>query len=419
MRFRLHLIIAIAGAMLLLPFAARAQQAPAKPAQQSAPPAAEEATPPTGQEPMAAGQENTLQAPIEPVLSGAYPPMSKAAEERGRQIFQMFNQGESSQMWASLSEGLRSRSGKEENLVQANKKMRDRMGTETEVLEDNMVPYIFAPDTVYSRLSTFSKVKVPVIASITINQRGQIDNFSINFMPTVAEGRYAGYQDTATLKLPFNGEWLVYQGGRNPFENGYSLSDDQRYGLDFVYLKNGRLFSGRGGIGSKAEDYYCFGQPILAPADGTVVKAEKYYDDNPPGKPTGDSADGNIVEISHGNGESSVMNHLKQNSLKVKLGDKVKQGDVVAECGNSGAGPIPHIHYQLQKSAGVVLPAQFVDYVAAGKPVASGEPKRGQYVKNGAAAAASSGTSMKDENSNASATAASSSSSMPAQKAQH
>ena len=34
-----------------------------------------------------------------------------------------------------------------------------------------------------------------------------------------------------------------------------------------------------------------------------------------------------------------MFNHLKQNSLKVKLDDNVKQGDVIAECGNSGAGP--------------------------------------------------------------------------------
>jgi murein DD-endopeptidase MepM/ murein hydrolase activator NlpD len=76
------------------------------------------------------------------------------------------------------------------------------------------------------------------------------------------------------------------------------------------------------------------------------------------------------------------MNHLKQNSLKVKIGDQVKQGQELAQCGNSGAGPIPHVHFQLQRGGGVALPAQFVDYIADGKPVASGEPKRGQKVKN-------------------------------------
>ena len=82
-----------------------------------------------------------------------------------------------------------------------------------------------------------------------------------------------------------------------------------------------------------------------------------------------------MVLISHGNSEFSLMDHLKQNSVKVKKGDKVKQGDAVAECGNSGPSPAPHIHYQLQNSAGLPLPdslpAQFVDYIADGKLVAS------------------------------------------------
>jgi len=368
------------GAILLFAAPGRAQEPPAQPA---APPAGQEAAAPLP-------QENTPQAPIEPVMSGPYPVMSKAAEERARQIFQMFNHGDTSQMWASLSEGLRRVSGKEERFAEINKKYREAMGPETSVREEYMVPYLMAPDTVYSRLSDFAKVHRLIVITITLNQRGQIDAFDIKAIPErVAEGRFAGYEDTAKLKFPFNGEWLVYQGGRTPFENPYAADDSLRFGMDFAYLKNGRLFSGAGGLGSKNEDYYCFGQPLLAPFDGTVVKAEQYFDDDPPGRPSGDPPDGNIIVIRHEEGEtheSVLMNHLKQNSLKVKSGDKVKQGDVVAECGNSGAGPVPHVHFQLQKSLGVPLPAQFVDYIADGKPVASGEPVRGQFVKNGAAA---------------------------------
>ncbi len=373
MRFGLYSMIAILSAILFLPALVLAQDAPA-----SQNPAAGAA--PTGTS--AEDQENTQSAEIVPVMSGQYPVMSQAALARGRQIFEMFSKVETGQMWASLSEGLRKQSGTEARFTEINKKLRARMGAETQMLEENMVPYGMAPDTVYSRLSNFANARIPVMSVITFNQKGQIDAFSINPVPLVAEGPYAGYQDTAKLKLPFSGEWLVYLGGRNLFDNAYAQSDDTRFAMDFVYLKDKKLFSGKGGMGSKNTDYYCFGQPILAPADGTVVKAQAGYDDNQPGKPTGDQADGNIVIISHGNGESSVVNHLKQNSLKVKRGDTVKQGDVIGECGNSGGSTIPHLHYQLQKSPGVLLPAQFVDYIADGKPVDSGEPKRGQLVKN-------------------------------------
>ena len=375
MIFRLHSIVALIGATLLLPVTGRAQQA------------AQPAAPATGQSAAPAEQiEKTPEAPIEPVMSGPYPVMSKAAQDRARQIFEMFNHGDFSAMWTAVSDGLKKASGKEERFLEVNKKYREAMGAETSMKEENMVPYLFSPDTVYSRLSNFSKVSRPITFTITINQRGLIDAFDIKVLPEIIpEGQYAGYEDKAKLKLPFGDEWLVYQGGRSVFENPYATSDDQRFGLDFAYLKNGRLFSGVGGGGSKNADYYCFGQPILAPADGTVVKAEAGYDDNPPGRPSGDPADGNIIVISHGEGESSMMNHLKQNSLKVKRGDKVKAGDVIGECGNSGAGPVPHLHYQFQRASGVPLPAQFVDYIADGKPVASGEPVRGQLVKNGLA----------------------------------
>ena len=59
---------------------------------------------------------------------------------------------------------------------------------------------------------------------------------------------------------------------------------------------------------------------------------------------------------------------------------------MVGECGNSGNSPAPHLEYRLQNSRGrplpQTLPAQFVDYVADGAPVALGEPVRGQTVHN-------------------------------------
>jgi hypothetical protein len=396
MRFRLHSMVAVLGVLLLLPALVRSQQAPTAPAQPGQPTSQKAPAAQPGQ----SMHQKAPDAPIQPVLSGPYPVMSKAALERGRQLFEMFNHVQTAEMWSALAENLRTLSEKQaarakkgvsgkEAFVEINKKLRDAMGPETQMLEENMVPYLFAPDTVYSRLSTYGKTHLPVMVTIIFNQRGEIDDFpQPRPMQTIAEGRYAGYEDTAKLHLPFKDEWLVYQGGRNIFDDGYAVSDELRFAMDFVYLKDGKMFSGAGGMGSKAEDYYCFGQPILAPADGTVIKAIGTFNDYAPGKAAGDPPDGNVVTISHGEGEASVFNHLKQNSLKVKLDDKVKQGDVIAECGNSGSGPIPHVHYRFQKGAGVGLPAQFHNYTADGTLVESGEPKRGQLVKNAASAPA-------------------------------
>jgi hypothetical protein len=219
-----------------------------------------------------------------------------------------------------------------------------------------------------------------------LNERGEIVALVTRPEPNVSLGRYAGYKDVTKLKLPFSGQWVVYQGGRSLAQSGHIGSDEERFAVDFIFLdKNSRAFKNNG---STNEDFYCFGQPILAPADGTVVKVQDGFADNDPGKPGRDpqAAQGNYLLINHGNSEFSSFSFVKQNSIKVKKGDKVKQGDAIAQCGSSGGSPAPHITYRLMNSQGYPLPqslpAQFVDYIADGKPVDSGEPERGQAVSN-------------------------------------
>jgi len=364
MTFRLHSIIAI----LLFPALLFAQTKP-----QSSKPAA---APPSG---------------------GPYPVMSSQARQRAQQIFQMFEAGQSGAMWATLAEGTKKNYGSEEKLAASTKNLREHLGTETKMADEDFAPSLARPWTLYSRLSDYSKTtNVQVVTNIAINERGQVEIFQVGPERGFYQGRFGGYKDTTKLKLPFAGEWFVYQGGRSAFQNSNFNNDDQRFALDFAFLKNGRPFSGDG---SDNSDYYCFGQPLLAPADGTVVDVQDGYQDNPPGRPVNDSPRGNIVLIAHGNSEFSLLTNLKQNSIKFKKGDKVKQGDVVAECGSSGPSPGPHVHYQLQSSAGIPLPdslpAQFVDYIADGKPVPVGEPVRGQMVSNAPASSAAQPASTK------------------------
>jgi murein DD-endopeptidase MepM/ murein hydrolase activator NlpD len=140
-----------------------------------------------------------------------------------------------------------------------------------------------------------------------------------------------------------------------------------------------------GGDGTRNEDYYCFGRPILAPAAGRVVEVVTDVEDNVPGKMNPVQITGNRVVIDHGNGEFSVLAHLRQGSVRVAKGASVTRGQQLGDCGNSGNSSEPHLHYQLQATAefgsAPGLPAQFVDYVANGKPVAWGEPVQGERIK--------------------------------------
>jgi murein DD-endopeptidase MepM/ murein hydrolase activator NlpD len=194
----------------------------------------------------------------------------------------------------------------------------------------------------------------------------------------------AGYKTKATLRLPFDGEWWVFWGGDKLEQNYHVAHPGQRHAYDIVVRRNG---SSHRGSGSKNEDYYAFGQPILSPADGTVVTSLDGIADNKPGVMNTTQIYGNHVVIDLGNGEFAVLCHFKKGSLRVKPGDRVKSGQPLGLCGNSGNSSEPHLHFHLQdrKELGggaIGLPAPFTSYLADGKKVKLGVPVRGQSVRN-------------------------------------
>jgi murein DD-endopeptidase MepM/ murein hydrolase activator NlpD len=88
------------------------------------------------------------------------------------------------------------------------------------------------------------------------------------------------------------------------------------------------------------------GTQVVAPADGIVTKAG----------PAGGF--GNSVFISHGYGIITRYGHLS--SLTVRVGQRVKRGDVVATVGNTGRSTGPHLHYELLVHQRNVDPIKYI-----------------------------------------------------------
>ena len=154
------------------------------------------------------------------------------------------------------------------------------------------------------------------------------------------------------LSLPFKGRWLVFWGGDTIELNYHHDVPNQRFAFDLLGVgDDGKT---RRGDGARNEDYYAFGREVLAPADGMVVEVIEGVRDNIPGTMNPFSAVGNCVIIQHRADEVSVLAHFKQGSIVVKAGDKVKGGQLLGQCGNSGNSSEPHVHYHLQNSP--VLP---------------------------------------------------------------
>ncbi|PTQ98070.1 urea transporter [Mucilaginibacter yixingensis] len=144
------------------------------------------------------------------------------------------------------------------------------------------------------------------------------------------------------LSLPFIGTWTVSQG----YDGGITHKDDWGKALDFVVTdEDNQTFKNNG---TRPEDFYCYNKPVLACADGVIEDVVNHIEDNPIGHVNTGQNWGNTVVIKHVAGFYTKVSHLKQNSVKLKIGDYVKQGDVVGQCGNSGRSPEPHLHFQAQ-----------------------------------------------------------------------
>ncbi|WP_030251620.1 M23 family metallopeptidase [Streptomyces sp. NRRL S-455] len=118
-------------------------------------------------------------------------------------------------------------------------------------------------------------------------------------------------------------------------------------------------------IARRPEAFPAFGAPILAVADATVVRAEGGRRDHlsrnslpallylmvPEGIVREVSGVhrilGNHVILDLGNGTYAAYAHLRRGSLTVREGDRVRAGQLLARCGNSGNSTEPHLHFQL------------------------------------------------------------------------
>jgi murein DD-endopeptidase MepM/ murein hydrolase activator NlpD len=177
-----------------------------------------------------------------------------------------------------------------------------------------------------------------------------------------------------------NGPVAVLQGGATPEVNYHVAYPDQRWAYDLGVRVNGLLH--RDG-GENLEDYYAYGKPVFAPADGVVVRSHD-------GEPDQDIRQGRFASVMPGNhivlevgpGEFLFMGHFQPRSVRVRAGDRVTAGQQIAAVGNSGRSPFPHMHMHLQDSDVLSwaegIPLLFHDYMLDGQHVSEGIPTGGE-----------------------------------------
>nr|WP_253197892.1 M23 family metallopeptidase [Clostridium gasigenes] len=147
-----------------------------------------------------------------------------------------------------------------------------------------------------------------------------------------------------TATWPLNEKSIVGWGGNTVEVNGpHVIWASERWAYDLVmepYNINSDNLS----------DYGIYDKEVFSPVNGTIVAA---YDDEYDIRPNTEeflSMEGNHVYIKIDETNTYLLlNHLKKDSVDVKVGDKISEGDFVGKVGNSGSTSEPHLHIHHQR----------------------------------------------------------------------
>ncbi len=221
---------------------------------------------------------------------------------------------------------------------------------------------------------------------IVLKNSGDKKNYEVDAPVTVVSDKLP------QIVPPLRGKnWIAISGPSNSSVHRRSVQvfdgtprSAQRYAIDWVRLgDSGKTYHDDRG---KNRNYYSYGAEVLAVADAVVVEVK---DGIPENTPPGDSKDGtppevklavdmtmetvggNHVSLDLGGGVYAIYAHLQPGSIRVKLGDKVTPGQVIALLGNSGHAGEPHLHFQLMDRNSLLnsngLPYYFSAFKLAGR----------------------------------------------------
>ncbi len=186
------------------------------------------------------------------------------------------------------------------------------------------------------------------------------------------------HTELRVLGPPVEGaDWLAEDGPSNDQDNHHRRGvvildgqpvDSRRFAIDWKQVKDGAASSGDA---RDTHSYYSYGKDVLAVADGRVVTARDGLPENIPGHGdafhpavpiTLETVAGNTITLDLGGGQFAYYMHLQPGSLRVKAGDRVRRGQVLAHVGASGDAREPHLHFEVTTSS-KLLAGEGVPYV--------------------------------------------------------
>jgi hypothetical protein len=207
----------------------------------------------------------------------------------------------------------------------------------------------------------------------------------------VAKELHVVAETMGDFALPVRGSWLVRAGPSYYTHHRWAPSDE--FALDLV--RCGASGVTHEGSGSAPPDHYAYGEDVVAAASGEIIVSAGSVEEQSDLLQRSDEDDnayygrfstasmemlledpisgyGNYIVVKHARSLYSCYAHLMHGSLRVRPGDTVEAGQVMAEVGQTGSSPSPHLHFKIcdgpSPLADRSLPVCFRDIRVVGRP---------------------------------------------------
>ena len=213
---------------------------------------------------------------------------------------------------------------------------------------------------------------------ITVKVGNPAEEVSMETLPELID-----QMPVAVIDSPLRGEnWIALNGPSNTsFHRTSILPIDgrscipQRFAIDWLQAyPDGNTYKGDP---KDNKNYRAYGAEIHAVADGIVTEAKDGIPENIPGEKsravpiTLETVGGNHIIMDIGNGRFAVYAHMQPGSLRAKLGDHVRRGQILGLLGNSGNSSEPHLHFHICNASSVLgcegLPYAFASFEVLGR----------------------------------------------------
>ncbi len=283
-----------------------------------------------------------------------------------------------------------------ENLVNATKELLELKQQGMEIIADVIVPSAaMGKDGKLASTAELQPGEILTARNIYLTAQGIPTHLRANAAASNAAGKRTDgsgeikiirYKSPNNYSYPLEGVWYMQAVPNVTSHHRWMYQTE--FGIDFMKV------DAKGGLsesdGKSAVDFYGYGEPVLAAADGVIVKTindavqnwdawlqregeseEEFekrstlYQLDMMKQDLYKAVTGNLVVIEHSGGEYSAYAHLKQGSVLVKPGDRVKQGQRIGEVGDTGDYYMAHLHFQVSDQPDVLrgrsLPFEFVN----------------------------------------------------------